>query len=68
MSTDRRLSSFGGTKSSRKDSRPISDKAFQQAAQAKVSALSKIMFLTIFALCFFNCFYLIEANIFSVNI
>ncbi|KAG8257644.1 hypothetical protein J6590_045105 [Homalodisca vitripennis] len=38
MSTDsnRRMSSFGGTKNARKDPRPISEKAFQQMAQARV--------------------------------
>uniref|UniRef100_A0A1B6LKW6 Kinetochore protein NDC80 n=2 Tax=Graphocephala atropunctata TaxID=36148 RepID=A0A1B6LKW6_9HEMI len=38
MSSDsnRRMSSFGGTKNARKDSRPISEKSFQQIAQSKV--------------------------------
>lgn len=38
MSSDanRRMSSFGGAKSIRKDSRPITEKAFQQAAQSRV--------------------------------
>lgn len=31
-----RLSSFGGTKSAKKESRPIADKNFQIEAQAKV--------------------------------